>query len=126
MRAATHAVACLPMMSLPKHRRSFMARRRYAGHSWTLEPATPLSIANARIALAVMRAVRRLPGALKAYNYDDLGAVMAPVFDAYRAVIRPTVKAHASTVLGEVPFDLSDDAELDSPDLHVRAGMQLW
>ena len=56
-----------------------MRRRTTLSHTWSLSPKDPLGIPNARIALALLRCMRRLPGAFALMDFDDLGAAFAPV-----------------------------------------------
>ena len=65
-----------------------MSRRSVISHGWSLSPTDPVAHPNARIALALIRCVRRLPGVVAQHNFDDLGTVLAPALERLR---RPLV-----------------------------------
>jgi SpoVK/Ycf46/Vps4 family AAA+-type ATPase len=46
---------------------------------WDLDPKEPSSVADARVALALIRCVRGLKGTFSSGNFDDLGEVLAPL-----------------------------------------------
>jgi len=71
-----------------------MRHRASVSHTWTLSPADPLAVPNARIALALLRCVRRLPGAHSSIGFDDHGAVLAPVLEKLRAPFVNSLKAY--------------------------------
>jgi len=71
-----------------------MARRRTETHLWSFDPADENSVPNARIALALMTCIRRLPGAFPEHDFDDLGAVLGPVLQMHERATRATVQAH--------------------------------
>jgi transitional endoplasmic reticulum ATPase len=87
-----------------------MRRRTSLSHTWSLSTKDPLGIPNARIALALLRCVRRLPGAFALMDFDDLGAAFAPVIEKVDAAFRTVLKAHLA-----VPR--KSDLELDDLDL---------
>lgn len=71
-----------------------MPRRHTESYAWTFDNADNSAIANAHITLALMRCVRRLPGAFKQHNFDDLGAALAPALAPLAKRVRTTVLAH--------------------------------
>jgi SpoVK/Ycf46/Vps4 family AAA+-type ATPase len=71
-----------------------MARRLPAPHAWTFGTGDPVSVANGRIVLALLRLVRHLPGTLSSRNFDDLGELLAPVLEGFRPLVRSTLRAH--------------------------------
>ena len=71
-----------------------MARRKTETHLWTFDPEDETSVPNARIALALMVCVRRLPGAFPEHDFDDLGSVLAPVLASHERLTQTTVLAH--------------------------------
>ncbi len=100
-----------------------MSRRRIQPHTWSLDPLDPVAIANARIALALMRCVRRLPGAFGSHNFDDLGAALAPVLEIFRKPMCAALEAHfRAKEAGTDALQLLDDRpDLSSPTLlHQR------
>jgi len=71
-----------------------MARRRPESHAWSLEKKDAAAVPNARIALALMRCVRRMPGEFPDHNFDDLGAVLAPVIGLHARMASSAIAAH--------------------------------
>ena len=84
-----------------------MRRRTSLSHTWSLSPRDPLGIPNARITLALLRCVRRLPGAFALMDFDDLGAAFAPVIEKVDAVFRTALKDHLA-VAGSNALELND------------------
>jgi transitional endoplasmic reticulum ATPase len=87
-----------------------MARRVLASHAWTFDTGDPVSVANGRIALALLRLVRQLPGAFPSRDYDDLGSLLAPVLERFRPLLRSTMRAYLGT---------RKDSALDLDDLNA-------
>ena len=73
-----------------------MARRRSESLSWSLKDADPAAIPNARIALALMQCVRRLPGEFPSHSFDDLGDALAPVVELHSRQAKALIKAHCA------------------------------
>ena len=83
-----------------------MARRRSPRHLWALDPQDENAVPNARIAQALMLCIRRLPGAYPTRDFDDLGAVLAPLLEGHRRLTRAVILAH----LAAGPASGDDDA----------------
>ncbi len=71
-----------------------MAGRSNATYIWNLDPSDPTSVPNARIALALCRCIRRLPGVYPDHGFDDLGGLLAPVLEGLRGPLRLALKAY--------------------------------
>lgn len=84
-----------------------MRRRTSLSHTWSLSPKDPLGVPNARITLALLRCVRRLPGAFALMDFDNLGAAIAPVIEKVDAVFRTALKDHLA-VAGSNALELND------------------
>lgn len=98
-----------------------MPHRRPEPHSWSLDPSDPTGVANARIALALMRCVRCLPGAFPERNFDDLGSALAPVLEDSRQSICAALAAHFQSAHAAVRSAFEDDLDIASPTLlHER------
>jgi tRNA A37 threonylcarbamoyladenosine biosynthesis protein TsaE len=92
-----------------------MARRNLLTHSWRLISTCPLSVPNARIALALLRCVRRMPGAVPEMNFDDLGATLAPAIASVTTPFRAAIVAQSRrSKKGDIDLEQFD---LDSPSL---------
>jgi hypothetical protein len=105
----THLVAPLKTLRPLNQQEIAMARRQPETHLWSFDPIDDTSVPNARIALALMVCVRRLPGAFPEHDFDDLGAVLGPALvEGWRprycqvcgsgrptAIIRPAMRATA-------------------------------
>lgn len=97
-----------------------MARRCPETHTWSFDQADDCAIANARITLALMRCVRRLPGAFNPNDFDDLGATLVPVLAPLARRVRTTLRAHRRS-RGQVEDATAVDVELSAGLLHDRA-----
>ena len=90
-----------------------MARRRKS-REWSLNGKDPLAVPNARIALALLRAVRRLPGVVSSHSYDDLARVLQPVLADEPTEVRAALSLPRRGVAGCVD---SEDLDLSVPGL---------
>jgi hypothetical protein len=99
----THLVAPLKTLRPLNQQEIAMARRQPETHLWSFDPIDDTSVPNARIALALMVCVRRLPGAFPEHDFDDLGAVLGPVLEVHDRLTRATILAHirARKAVGE-------------------------
>ena len=79
-----------------------MARRTNISHSWTLAAEDPVAVPNARITLALLRCVWRLPGAFSAHNFDDLGTLLVGHCDRIAEIEDPGMGFGSAT--GHEPF----------------------
>jgi SpoVK/Ycf46/Vps4 family AAA+-type ATPase len=77
-----------------------------------------VAVPNARIALNLLRCVRRLPGALDQHNYDDIGAALAPAFARLPKDLGSAFKAHLAATRS-VDSNLSEE-DIRKPDLLVN------
>jgi AAA+ superfamily predicted ATPase len=83
--------------------------------AWTLDPADPQTVPNARMARGLMRCIQRLPGAFPSHNYDDLAEALAPVLDVLRPKLITTIKAHLKSP--SVSSHSEWEIDLESPTL---------
>lgn len=92
-----------------------MPRSSRRTHCWTLDPADSNAIANARVAHALLRCLRRLPGTYQIHQFDDLGAILVPLLDLHRAKLKAALKAHRKALQksGTVSFDFEIDEHID-------------
>lgn len=97
-----------------------MARRHSVLHTWSLSAADELAVPNARICFALLRSIRRLPGAFPAHEHESLGALLTSAMQTLRRPLRKALTAHMKAPLVRaVEVDLPDDAAL-LHDQHVQ------
>ena len=84
-----------------------MARRRPENHLWSLDPMDESSVPNARITLALMICIRRLPGAFSERDFDDLGAVLVPVLQHHERATRVALEAYRRSRMAKGEEDSS-------------------
>ena len=101
-----------------------MARRRSESLSWSLKDADPAAIPNARMALALMQCVRRLPGEFPAHSFDDLGDALAPVIELHSRQAKTLIKAYRAARADGDLMSLDAD-EPDANFLHDRDTLTL-
>ena len=104
-----------------------MPRRRPETFAWSLDSSDPTSLPNARIALALIHCVRRLPGAFPAHSFDDLGATLAPVVALHARLARRLIIAHQHARLVVDPSNLLQQEAsvpdfLQDADTHILLG----
>lgn len=103
-----------------------MGRQRSSSLPWRFSASDPLALPNARIALALLRAVSCLPGTYPKHNHDDLGAAFAPVLAGLLPQLRSAVQAHLAATHGAIDIDASDVAVLhESRDVQTLFGEAL-
>jgi SpoVK/Ycf46/Vps4 family AAA+-type ATPase len=98
-------------------------------HRWSLKGDQSGDIANARIALALMRSVRRLPGLVPEHNYDDVGEALAPAFESLKGRLRAAMKAHFQSAsareVDDCDIDLASAAILHDRSVQTLLGKAL-
>lgn len=71
-----------------------MARNPDCRHIWTPGGKDDVSVADARILLALLQCTRELPSAYPANSFDELGALVAPIYEGWRAPLRSIIRSH--------------------------------
>ncbi len=92
-----------------------MARRKNPSMDWQLALADPSAVANARIALALMRAARRVPNSAGAFDPAEAGRALAPVVDLEPRLWQSTMKAHGAIVTAR-DFRLDEESPATTAD----------
>ena len=91
-----------------------MKRHRLNSREWSLNAKDPLAVPNARIALSLLRSIRRLPGTFPAHSFDDLGRLMAPVIELDEDELRTAVTTMRRLEARSSSQYLAVDGEVES------------
>lgn len=98
-------------------------RRVETKQEWSFDDDPIVAGSNARVALALMRCVRGLPGALPRRSHDDVARVLAPAIAKAPALLRKALKsAKSRQLLGELLPEASVSVLLNDTDTLMLIG----
>lgn len=95
-----------------------MPRSYRPNQCWSLDPSDPSAIANARVACALLRCLRRLPGTYQHHQLHDLAATFIPVLDLHRSKLKSSLKTHHLSLrkagADSVEFEFDDRLDFEN------------
>ena len=98
-------------------------RRVQTRQEWSFDDDPIVAGSNARVALALIRCVRGLPGALSRHSYDDVARVLAPAIAKAPALLRKALRSPKSKQqLGELSPKASVSVLLNDTDTLLLIG----